>query len=79
MRMMPRTSVRLTLVALAIGLPLAFAATPVLRSLLFEVSPGNPATFAAVTLLLVVATLAATYVPAQRAASVDPIEMLRCD
>ena len=79
MRMMMRTSVRLTLVALGIGLPLAFATTPVLRSLLFEVSPGNPETFALVTLLLIVAALAATYVPAQRAASVDPIDMLRCD
>ncbi len=77
MRMMLRTSARLTLVALGIGLPLAFAATPVLRSFLFDVSPGNPATFAVVTLFLIVTALAATYVPAQRAASVDPMEMLR--
>jgi len=77
MRMMLRTSARLTLVALGIGLPLAFAATPVLRSFLFDVSPGNPATFAVVTVFLIVTALAATCVPAQRAAAVDPMEMLR--
>src|SRR6185436_14283194 len=77
MRMMLRASARLTLVALGIGLPLAFAATPVLQSFLFDVSPGNPATFAVVTLFLIVTALAATCVPAHRAASLDPMEMLR--
>ena len=77
MRMVLGASARLTLVGLAIGLPLALAATRVLRSLLFEVSPNDPATFAAVAVFLAGAAMAATYLPARRAASVDPAEALR--
>jgi putative ABC transport system permease protein len=52
---------------LATGLAAAFALTRLLRSMLFEVQPADPAIFAAVSALLVVVTLAACYIPARRA------------
>jgi putative ABC transport system permease protein len=57
---------------LAIGLPSAFVLTRVASSLLFNVIPVDFLAFAGFTLLLGLATLLATYVPAQRAAKVDP-------
>lgn len=61
----------------AIGMVLAVAATRVLASFLFGVSPIDPAAFAAVLLLLAVITLGASYLPARRATRVDPMEALR--
>jgi len=77
MRLVLAASARQTLVGVAVGLPLAFAAARLLRSLLFEVSPTDPITFAAVVAFLAMAALAATYVPARRASRVDPVEALR--
>jgi len=62
---------------LALGLAGAFAATRLLRSLLFEVKPTDPATYAAVAGLLAVVALAASYLPARRATRVDPVTALR--
>ena len=53
--------------------------TRVLKSMLFEVKAGDPVVFGAVALVLFAATLAATYVPARRAAGVDPMEALRTE
>jgi putative ABC transport system permease protein len=50
-----------------------------MASLLFEVSPVEPATYVAVSLGLVAAVLIATYVPARRATGVDPLIALRCE
>jgi ABC-type antimicrobial peptide transport system permease subunit len=60
----------------AIGLGVGIAATRSLNSMLFGVSPGDPTTMAASTLVLVGAVLTACYVPARRAAAVDPVETL---
>jgi putative ABC transport system permease protein len=68
---------RLALVGSLIGVAGALAATRVLRGLLYEVTPTDPATLAGVVLLLGAVTLAASYVPARRAARVDPMEALR--
>jgi predicted permease len=59
------------------GLLAATAATEALTSLLFEISPRDPVTFGAMTLLLVAVSALAIYVPARRAAAVDPIRAFR--
>lgn len=64
-------------IGLALGLAGAFAATRLLASILFEVKPTDPATYAAVAALLAVVALAASYFPARRAAKVDPLVALR--
>jgi len=68
---------KLTLIGIAIGLVSAFAATRFLRSLLFEVSPTDPLTFGGIALLLAASALAACYLPARRAARLDPLTALR--
>jgi ABC-type lipoprotein release transport system permease subunit len=55
----------------------AWAVTPVLKSFLYEVTPADPLTFAAVSLLLAIVALLACYIPARRAAAVDPLVALR--
>jgi putative ABC transport system permease protein len=62
---------------LAIGLAGAWAATRVLKNFLFEVTPFDLPTFAAVSLLLALVALAACYIPARRAAAIDPLIALR--
>jgi putative ABC transport system permease protein len=48
-----------------------------MRSLLFDVSPTDPMTLGAVTVLLLVMAVAAAWLPARRASRVDPVEALR--
>lgn len=62
-----------------VGLGAAVAVMQLLRSMLFGVRPGDPVTLAAVAVLLAVVTVAACYVPARRAAKVDPMVALRCE
>ena len=64
-------------VGVAIGLVAAWATTRILKSLLFEISPTDPATFGAVVLALLTAALLAALLPAWRAARVDPLVALR--
>ena len=64
---------------LGIGLVLALGTTRLLSTLLFEISPTDPFTFAAITVLLATVTLAACYVPASRVLELDPLEALRCE
>ena len=77
LRLIVRQGLVLAMVGGAIGLVAALAATRVLRSLLFEIVPGDPLTFAAILALLVLAVLAASWIPARRAATIHPSEALR--
>jgi predicted permease len=67
----------LTLSGVGIGLLAAFGMTRWLRGFLFEVSPTDPLTFAAIVFMLTVTALLACYLPARRAMKVDPLNALR--
>jgi putative ABC transport system permease protein len=77
MRFVMGQGMRVVLIGAGIGLVGALALARVLRNLLFEVAPTDPATFVCVTLLLSAVALLACYVPARRAARIDPMEALR--
>ena len=70
-------SAALVLIGVAIGLAGAFGVTRVLQSLLFEVKPTDAATFGAISALLILTALVASYLPAKRATAVDPLVALR--
>jgi predicted permease len=67
----------LTLIGLAAGVSAAVVSTRLMESLLFEVSPGDPATLAGVAALITIVATAASLVPAIHATQVDPIVALR--
>jgi len=68
---------RLTLMGVGVGLVGAIAASRVLASQLFGITSTDPLTFGGVVLTLVAVALAACYIPARRAANVDPVDALR--
>ncbi len=70
-------ALRLVLPGVALGVLGSFAMTRLLRSLLYEIKPGDPWTVAAVSIGLMVVALVAAYVPARRAAGMDPLSALR--
>jgi len=67
------------LMGVAIGIVGAFGLTRLLGALLFDVSATDPTTYVTVALLLLAVALLASYLPARRAASVDPVEALRAE
>jgi predicted permease len=75
--MILRRGLLLALAGLVIGLAAATGLTRLLASLLYGVGPADPITYAGVALLVASVTLLASYLPARRAASVDPIVALR--
>jgi putative ABC transport system permease protein len=78
-RMFVRNGLVLTGAGMAIGLLAAVALTRLMSSLLFGVSPLDPPTYVVVPILLVGATVVASYLPARRAAAVDPVEALKAE
>jgi putative ABC transport system permease protein len=69
----------LTLTGIVLGLAGALALTRLLAGLLFGVGSTDPATFTAIALLLTMVSVIACYIPARRAARVDPLIALRYD
>jgi ABC-type antimicrobial peptide transport system permease subunit len=79
LRMVLARGLKLALYGLAIGLGATLALTRVLSSLLFEISPHDPWVLGGVSLLMLVVTAGACYLPARRATQVDPIATLRAE
>jgi putative ABC transport system permease protein len=78
-RLVVSDGVALVSVGVALGLAGALACTRVLGKLLFDLSPTDPATYCAIVALLGAAAVAASWVPARRASSIDPVVALRAD
>jgi len=66
-------------IGLAVGGVLALALTRLMATLLFGVAPNDPVTFIGAAVVLLATSALASYLPARRAAWVDPIEALRCE
>ncbi len=77
LKLILKSGMSLVVLGLAIGLAGALALTRLMSTLLFEVSPSDPLTFAAVVLSVILAALLACYIPARRATKVDPLIALR--
>jgi putative ABC transport system permease protein len=75
--MFMRRSAVLTGVGVIVGLVSAIALTRVMSSLLFGIGPLDPLTYVAVSLILIAAAAAASYIPARKASAVDPVKALR--
>ena len=78
-RMVTCSALKLALVALALGIPGAFATTRMLEGVLFGTSPTDPLVFALATLGLMAVALSASWYPARRASRVDPLLALRAE
>ena len=78
-RMFVRHALVLTGIGVVIGLSAAAGLTRLMSTLLYGITPLDPLTYVAVPLLLLTATVLASYVPAGRAASIDPVEALKAD
>ena len=77
LRLVMRQCLGLTLAGIATGIAGALALTHVMKSLVFEVSTSDPATFVSVAVLFLLVALAASYIPARRATRIDPMAALR--
>lgn len=72
-----REGIKLTLIGLVIGVPLAMGLTNLLPNVLYGVGRHDPVTFVVIALILGAVAVLACYVPARRAAKVDPMVALR--
>lgn len=78
-RLVLRDGILFVTLGAAVGLAGALVATRLLRAMLFQTTATDPATFVVVTLVLAAAALAATYLPARRAARIDPTTAIRAE
>jgi len=74
-----KQSMALSIMGSFAGLVVAMAAARLLKSFLFEINPIDPLTFCAVPILMLLLAIIAAWIPARRAASVDPMNALRAD
>jgi predicted permease len=79
LRMFVRETLTLALIGVAIGLALSAAASQLLAGFLFGLSPTDAMTFAAAAAVICVVAISASYLPARRAAQVEPLRALRHD
>jgi ABC-type antimicrobial peptide transport system permease subunit len=79
LRMVLRQALRPVGAGVAMAVPLALGAASWLRSLLFGISPQDPQTIAVACFALITAAALAAYLPARRAANLDPLKALRCE
>jgi len=78
-RMFLRQGLSLTITGIVVGIVASFGVTRVMAAMLFGVSPTDPMTYVAVSAVLASVALVATYLPARRAARVDPVIALRAE
>ncbi|MFN7993294.1 MAG: ABC transporter permease [Bryobacteraceae bacterium] len=78
-QMFVRYGAGLCAMGIAIGMGAAALLTPLMKSLLYGVAPMDPMTFAAVPVTLLLATLAASYLPARRVSAVDPVKCMKAE
>ncbi len=79
LRLVVGRGLTLTLIGTGAGIVGSIALTRLMASLLYDIKPGDPATLAAVALVVAAVALLACYIPARRAARVDPLVALRSD
>ncbi|MEN6426955.1 MAG: ABC transporter permease [Phycisphaerales bacterium] len=79
LRSVLRTGFKLVLIGVVLGITGAIAVTRVLSSFLYDITPTDPLTFVLVPIVLSIVALTASYLPARRAAKVDPMVALRCE
>jgi putative ABC transport system permease protein len=77
LRLVLRQGLALALAGVAIGIGAAFGLTRVMKGFLFQVSATDPWTFAGISLLFILVALLASFIPARRAANIDPMAALR--
>jgi putative ABC transport system permease protein len=78
-RLIVGRAVKLALTGIILGAVIALMASRVMRSLLYDVAPTDPSTFIAICVILSAVALLASYIPARRAARVDPLVAIRYD
>ena len=79
LRLVPRETAPMVGSGVIIGLVATLGLTRLVRAMLYEVQPNDPATFAAVAITLAVVAMVASFVPARRASRVDPVIAIRND
>jgi predicted permease len=78
-RAVVQDALRMVAIGLVLGIPLSLGASRWISTSLYGLQPGDPLTYVCIVAVLAVASLAAAFVPSRRAASVDPMVVLRCD
>jgi ABC-type antimicrobial peptide transport system permease subunit len=77
--MFVRQGLQLTAIGVACGLVVAFISMRLMSSILFNVSPVDPITYAVITVGVIATAYLACYLPSRRAATVDPVHALRAE
>ena len=77
--MVLRETLTLLAIGLAVGVPITLASTRILKSQLYQLSPLDPIAIGSAVAIIAAMTLLAAWLPARRAAKVDPMVALRCD